>query len=258
MKEKQLNWFKLIQVLGAIAFTLGGKLYNTNNDFLKNYPSILAVILGIALSIWGSWRSHLFVKRIDKTTSQLQSLKNKQDEHRANLNKFINTYIRIISKRFKCKETDRVSLYIRLERKNKFYLVGRFSKRESFNIAKHGDENIYPDKIGCMWEAWDKGQYLIKNIPKDPNKSKTRLKKSLHFTDVHFERRTMKSRSQYGRRIKNGDGKHIGVIVFESTNPDKNFESKVESTLFKGDYTILALQMTIYLDLLDNDTIINN
>lgn len=96
-------------------------------------------------------------------------------------------------------------------------MLGRYAKNPEY--AKRG-RGVYPTKEGVIWSAWTEGHAYVDNLPDPTVKLDDHVRQQRRDWNLpedvtrNFE---MKSRTYAAYALEDTKGKHIAVIVFEST-----------------------------------------
>jgi hypothetical protein len=132
----------------------------------------------------------------------------------------------MLAKKLKYGLQERISVYRHSQdgQDGNFELTGRYSKNESYSRP---GRSLYPAHQGCMGKAWieDLGWSAITNLPnpkRDREEWLKRLNDDFEIPPDVASKLRMPVRSIAAVRIDSALGeKRIGVIVFESTDPNR-------------------------------------
>ncbi len=242
------GFFILLTVIGAILLTIGGAYAGTFNlsDAIKksteasDYANIIFCspitffLLGGISSLCGGIGSYKDQSKQQKEIKTLKVENGKLPETRKALSatieqlqqnkselahlhtELVQTWLLGTCKQFKLTTNDRVSIYY--ENDEEFFLLARYSKNPKLSKSHR---QKFPLNKGVIGKAWEHGQHIDISCPPYSSKEPydTHMKDQYDYESDKVANLTMKSCRYIAKAITDADI-HIGVIVFESTNPN--------------------------------------
>lgn len=214
----------------------------------------LAFLLGVGLALLGTIAGakdkEKLKKDLDSTTKELalkfnetKDLTRERDrlidkvnhEQTANYGLVLDIYrsyksqiylwLVMVSQELKFSEKHRITIYYIDDDHENFIPLLRYSKSPKFN--QQGRTKLSVGKCAIS-TAWQTGSYFTNEIPTPSTDSRRVhvkfLKDNFGYTQKDIDGLTMKSRSIAASAIESAASKHIGVVVFESTDVDLNKE----------------------------------
>jgi hypothetical protein len=132
---------------------------------------------------------------------------------------------------------ERISLYIH-DSNNTFIPCGRYSANPKYRLPSR---TAYPDNEGCISKGWENGWYFDNSFPCPENEAGNYRDHCLHnFEVARNTTRAMKMKSRlYAVLCIRNNGDLFGVLVVESTTPDRFSEEEIKPIL-EGQNDFLA------------------
>ena len=208
---------------------------------INHYIICIIVIINIASIVYRIWK----YKKILNIEEYQRKLENIQDEYA----KLCGDYIKIIFTDFFTDskgQGGRVSIY--KIQNDRFILLGRYSNSNEYN--KKGRDS-YPCDKGFIREGWDKGEFLIYDIPKwtgSGKEYKKFVKEHCNIDDLTLKKIRMKSRSFFIKTIENekSDSRQdLGIIVFEKMDTSQINSDSIKQVIDENQQQIQALIKTM-------------
>lgn len=238
--------------LGTIFLSVGSA-FAGSFDFSKDWQTVFgfwlsiklilfnpytALIVGGILFIYGARGTYLDQDRQQTQNKQLASENNKlnksvtgleealnstqeelqeQKSERNKLNKeLVTTWLKSASKNLELNSTERATIYYEFD--DAFSLLARHSINPEY--AKIHRQK-FPLNQGVIGKAWQHGCHIEKDCPSSKNNAEYEkyLIETYKYEKDKINTLTMKSCRYIALAIVDAD-EHIGVIVFESTEPD--------------------------------------
>ena len=180
-------------------------------------PSVL--IISAALNLIGSIYDTVKLQpTINKLTKENESLKTQIELIQEDVKDFFNGYLYRLSLKLEFgknnNNNERATIYLH-DSVSHFIPFVRFSKNPKFH--KQG-RTQYLDNEGCIAEGWQHGWHFENNLGKREDTYKRNNLKKYNINNKTIDKMTMKSRLYAVKRIDADNGKHLGVIVIESTD----------------------------------------
>lgn len=130
------------------------------------------------------------------------------------------------------KKTDRITVYGLNSSETEFFAVSRYSEKVSYK--KIDSSKTYDKRSGCISIGFEQGEYIEdKNFPdyeKQPEKYIKYTCDKYNYTREEVEKFSMHARYYAVKRIKR-NGKNLGVVVIESTVPERFTKRQIKSVL---------------------------
>lgn len=219
----------------------------TTIAFVLTNPYI-GIILGAILMIVGGISNHLIQNKLQVENQDLKNDNDKLQEHLKELNslrekiseyqedghqlkvenyklheKQVETWLKGICKHIDLNYESRVSIYYKDE--NVFKLLARNSANP---LLKQFNRKDYPIECGLISKAWQYGYYADTDIPEDMEAYVEYMRNKYKYSDEALYSIRMKSLTMLGLAIVDAD-ENIGVIIFESTEPNAFKEGTIEA-----------------------------
>lgn len=179
---------------------------------------------------------------IEEKNQEIDRLRNnideKEAEEKANIRKDVEKYIKNIAiNRLEFnthKFEDRISLYVHDEKRNKFFLIYRFSRNPTL---KSRGRPYYSDSIGAISEAWKYGSsirsYSWKYEDSPVKYSAEFILKDPGFDINQIDGLRMKPAQIVAIRLDTGAGTPYGIVVLES-NEQFRFNKDAVDAIFNN------------------------
>jgi outer membrane murein-binding lipoprotein Lpp len=271
----------IFAALGTVLLSVGSA-FAGSFDFLKDWQSVsgfwltiklilinpfTALCLGGVLFIIGALGTYLDQDRqqtqnkklasenndLNKSVSELEealnSTQEELQEQKSETNKLnkelVTTWLKSASKHLELNSTERATIYYEFD--NVFSLLARYSINPEYTKIHR---QKFPLNEGVIGKAWQNGKHIEKDCPNSSNQQEYEnyLTQTYGYDKERIDTLTMKSCRYTALAIVDADV-HVGVIVFESTQPDffektdkvdeiirhcKNYESQLSKFVRDG------------------------
>lgn len=256
------GFFIICATLGTLLLALGGAFAGSFNlgerwesisglsagatlTAFNPYTALAAGAILLTIGALGTYRDQ---NRQQDELRQLRKDSDRMDTLRVSLNyaqeelqeslsrthqlhvELVTTWLKGASKTLELTSRDRVTVYYEFD--EEFYLLARYSKNPEFGKVHR---QKFPLNKGVISMAWQHEFQIERDCP-DPNDEydayKTYVANKYGYEPEKIDSLTMKSCRYAGYAIVDAD-EHIGVVVFESENPDF-FQNDIEPRI--GDY----------------------
>ena len=177
--------------------------------------------------------SQISTLKEEKTSlsSQISQLETSSEMIYNSYSELFKSFLTLMFNSLDLNHEDRISVYKVTSNQEEecFELIGRVSDNPL--LEKPGRKS-YPITQGFISEGWKKGEFVVEELPEYSNFDEY-YEKILTFAQIErdvIEQINMKSRNYFIFRLKI-DGKPIGILVFESLEPNKlkieNIKSRI-------------------------------
>lgn len=132
-------------------------------------------------------------------------------------------WLKVYSKQLGLKNTDRVSLYY--EDNKILHILSRYSANPKLNEIH---KQKFPLDKGVISEAWEMGvcyKQIREGYSNKPDEYIQHCRDTFGYDENEIKSLTMKSQLYFAKAIKDADD-HIGIIIFESYDPELLNEDK--------------------------------
>lgn len=178
------------------------------------------------LSIGHSYREKkLACLRSELATAQLQI-----SEVGNTIRQFFDGILLSFSQKLDLMQNDqvRISIYVHDDRQGSFIPCGRYSPNP--RLMSPG-RTYYPTGQGCIGKGWDHGWHFDNEIPLDRQARRRYEKESYGLPKAVVDGLKMQSRLYAVKRITEGNGKHLGVVVVEALDAARFQQVPLQSIL---------------------------
>jgi len=184
--------------------------------------TLILFSIGVVCLIWGGVGSHVTLALIKKKSKALfsayETLKQESESKSINCYRLFSNWLYSYSTYLGLTADERISLY-KLDM-NMFSCIGRYSENELFNSKP---TRLYPRQQGGISRAWEIGIFENTEAPDPQINLQEWIDYNIEnyaFTEEELLNIRMKSRAFYGVRLKNRSNITVGVILFESLEPN--------------------------------------
>lgn len=228
----------ILSITGVIGVTLtsSDRVIQINDFFKKNFlwMMLASIVFAVSGEIWKAvqtWNYEKFKKEFDEQKTYVEN-------SYGFLSSIPNVLVENLFNSLSLKMDERITIYIRYD--HGFKPLARFSTCPLFN---KGTDTIFPEGKGIIWEAYQKGELFIEDLPDPINNFNDWLdeQKKLGITKQMAKKLTMKSRSYFAKAfIQKGIKDPHAIIVFESITPHvfikENLVNAIASNQFLVEY----------------------
>jgi len=214
----------------TMAFTsdeVAGLFVSPNREVLVQVPALL-IAVAFFLSQWLVYPRYIrkqkklsrLEKNIEELTVRLKAAEIAIDAVREgafeDYKKIVRNYLRELSDEFGFRHTDRATLYYHQDHDGTFIPIEREAGNPAYRSLRR---RSYPDKEGCIAEAWKKGNHF-EVVPSDSDWVEWCASRGLKQETAACIR--MRSRLYFAWRVKNREKtEDLAVLVLESESPTR-------------------------------------
>lgn len=220
--------FIVLTLLLTVVLELKPSIPLISFEQYKWYFTILISLLFISIAVISFIKDSNRFKKVKLLEKEILDLKNdniKISNEKSNLENEIesllidtkeifDSYLGFMSKSLQLDHNHRVSVY--KHSIDKFMIIGRYSDNPKF---KKINRNQYPENEGFISIAWEKGEFMVDDLP-DPQKESEKyleqIKSMCDISDEVLSRIKMKSQSFYIKTLYGHDSMQPkAVLVIE-------------------------------------------
>ena len=219
-----------ISMLGSVGVAISGRIVPFQRDGLSGLYSVagavfcVSVLAGLAGGVKALHQAHTAKGQAE----ELARLEHLDEEIRRAYRDLIRLELQKIAGKLSFEDGERISIY--KHHGKAFIMLGRWAKNP---VSEQPGRALYPADQGCVGTAWRKGTAFDSGLP-DPQTQEAEYRKvqkshwSIAKADVEGLR--MKARSYAAYRLHHPiGGKGFAVVVFESLDPNRLSEQRLES-----------------------------
>lgn len=240
---------QIIMLLGTIILGASGVWSTVEKeklDWVKSGAGITFCFSSVATAYGTiqSWKQTRRTSSLEEEKGELKDevarLEDVISEARKTGISIIEMQLEEVSTQLNFGNSERVSIYKHHD--NNFIMLGRYSKSPIYNEP---GRSIYGKGAGCIGQAFNEGESYLKDLPNpeiDPEGYENVLKKDWKIDKSITKKFTMKSRSLVAYAVESSVSpkKTIGVVVFESTEPDKLDKDEIKKLLGQPRYGLVC------------------
>ncbi|MCY1233742.1 hypothetical protein D9M68_354190 [compost metagenome] len=197
---------------------------------------IISAVSELALAIGRNLRE----KSMNDLKQSLEEANNRVGEIGSVIRQLFDGMLYTFSKRLQLSHEDqvRISIYVHDAQRKRFIPCGRYSPNP--NLTGPG-RTYYPDSEGCIGKGWDHGWHFDNDFPEDKAQRRKYEKESYGVSRNVADGIKMQSRLYAVKRISEGNGKVLAVIVVEALRPDRFEQIALQDALDEHNDNIASM-----------------